>query len=290
MAVALLLGNGMALKEIPLISMSAAEGADEIVVGPRFTPQVFQYRITRTRESRRYPPWASDREIDSKMEQGVTCADYLKQTKVRLRGEFGDITEIPLEPVPLEQIWPPDGTKLRTDSPGIQRNRVSSCCDSRTCLNRCLVFPGGETWYLEINAPSWGVYIVTDGYRQEDVAFGLSTLIPQTTIISKDPGVWPVMRIPCLYCPITNCITNCSNGEYATDYTDVSVSACLFMCKRTGTDPASVWNPGEPNRVQALRPWDVEHLPGKAELPLVHPARSGQDARGGHSHLPWGSR
>lgn len=217
-------GAHAALSEIPTISMSAAQSEDELVVGPRFTPNQFQYRITRTRETRAYPPWVSDAVMDSVMSPGITCAQYLQKDRIRFRGETGELQEIPLAPVPLEQTWAPDGTKLRTDSPGIQRNRVSSCCDAETCPDRCLLFRSGEPWFLEINAPSWAVYKVTDGYQPEDVAFGLVTFTPQEQIIKKDPGIWPVMRIPCLFCPIKSCITNCSNGEYSSGYADSTVS------------------------------------------------------------------
>lgn len=214
---------GATLTEIPVISMTAAEDENEVVVGPRFTPDVFQYRITKTRESTRYPPWVSDETADRLMSRETTCAQYLSSTRVRFRGEIGEVQEIPLVPVPLEQTFVPANTKLRTDFPGINRNRLSSCCDRETCTDRCLVFPQGETWFLEIIAPSWAVYRLTDGYQQEDVAFGLSITTPTARIIQADPGLWPVMRIPCLYCPIKSCLTNCSNGEYATGYADFSV-------------------------------------------------------------------
>ena len=280
-------GAHAALSEIPTISMSAAQSEDELDVGPRFTPNQFQYRITRTRETRAYPPWVSDAVMDSVMSPGITCAQYLQKDRIRFRGETGELQEIPLAPVPLEQTWAPDGTKLHTDSPGIQRNRVSSCCDAETCTDRCLLFRGGEPWFLEINAPSWAVYKVTDGYQPEDVAFGFVMLTPQEQIIKKDPGIWPVMRIPCHFCPIKSCITNCSNGEYSSGYADSTVSdPCLPPLPPPKLTPSSVRNPDESSAVQVLPRWNLEYVQGSGHLPMGHPAGLQGRAPGtGHPHF-----
>lgn len=196
-------------------------------MGRRTTPEVFQYRITQTREAGPYPPWVSDVHTDAIMARGATCAEILENTKIKFRDRLGIERDIPLEPVPLEQTWTPDGTKLRTDRPGVQRNRVTSCCDASRCTDRCLLFSQGELWVLEINAPSWGVdeIVVVRGAGRVNQGGGSNDVVN----IKRDPGVWPVMRIPCLYCPITSCITNCSNGEYATGFTDVSVRLCIFF-------------------------------------------------------------
>lgn len=75
---------------------------------------------------------------------------------------------------------------------------------------------------LEILAPQWAVDRVEEIYRVEGEAYTF-----ETQTIRRDPGIWPVIRVPCLYCPLTSCITNCSHGEYSTGLSDYAVSPTL---------------------------------------------------------------
>jgi hypothetical protein len=110
---------------------------------------------------------------------------------------------------------------FKSEREGIQRHFLSSCCSQAECLDRCLKFPEGERWMLEILTPQWGV----DEVR---VVYGLANQggsSRESYVVQEDPGVWPVLRVPCLYCPLKSCISNCSNGEYSTGLTDVVVSS-----------------------------------------------------------------
>jgi hypothetical protein len=234
--------------EFPLLSANPIDPTMyEVDIGRKDKPVVFQYRIVPRREASRYPPWVKDEVVDAIVQQGATCSDFLQNRIVRFRDINGQEMVFPLEPVPLEQIWPLDGTKIKTDNPGIQRNRVSSCCDAQACRDRCLLFPNGENWILEINALRWGVDQVDEVYRVEGEAYTFETVETK-----KDPGVWPVMRIACRYCPLTSCVTNCSNGEYATGFADLSVSRfpCVFVFIGGKPDPRSRQTGIQVNRVE----------------------------------------
>jgi hypothetical protein len=240
-------GQRLGIGELPLISVGPSRnGMREIEVGMKRTPDVFQYRITQTREAAlQYPPWIEDRLTDAIMARGVTCADLLRNRKILFRDKEGVVRETPLEPVPLEQIWGPDRVRITTDRPGIQRNRVSACCNAETCLDRCLVFPRGEPWFLEINAPQLSASM--------SVTLQLSWLgLPDKEEMRVQYGIWPVMRIPCHYCPFASCISNCSNGEYATEFTDLSVSRFprVFVFIGRKPDPRSRQTGIQVNRVE----------------------------------------
>lgn len=246
--------------ELPLISVYASQnGAREVVVGQRQTPEVFQYRISPTKTGSQYPPWVDDSLIEAMTPRGVTCASILSNSFIRFRSRMEVITQVPFIPVPLEQAWAPANTHFKTDKPGIQRNMLSPTCDA---TNRCLVFEKGEVWVLEIVTPSWGVdeiVVVRGGANQGG---GTNDVVN----IKRDPGLWPVMRIPCLYCPLKSCITNCSNGEYATGFADSSVSHHRFFFSVTSRwltrGGAADRDPVEPRRVQVLPRWNMEYVQG----------------------------
>lgn len=223
--------DGLSTGELPVITVIPTRSIlREVDVGRRATPEVFQYKIVPTRGPTRYPPWVNDAVTDGVVAGGATCAEILaKNQRILFRDGMGVVREIPLEPVPLEQVFVPANTKLTTDTPGIQRNRLSSCCDAEACLDRCLAFPSAQAWFLEIGAPSYGVdviEVVRGAGRVNQGGTGTNDVVH----IKRDPGVWPVMRVACRYCPLTSCITTCSNGEYATGFADLSVSPFFRAC------------------------------------------------------------
>ena len=207
------------LGELPILVFSEGNArADEIIVGlRREVPVVFQYRISPAGQpyDTQHYPWVLDE--DTKVKPGATCAALIANQFIRVsRAVGGTVEQKKLEPIPVSQMW--NGNTLATDNPGIVRSRVSACCRQDNCLDRCLRFPTGETWILEINAPQWGVAATSVVKANQGGSYTLTTP-------NGDPGVWPVMRIPCLYCPIVSCITNCSNGQYSTGYSSIVVSA-----------------------------------------------------------------
>jgi hypothetical protein len=245
--------GGLSTGELPVITVIPTRSIlREVDVGRRTTPEVFQYKIVPTRGPTRYPPWVSDAVTDGVVAGGATCAEILaKNRRILFRDGLGVVREIPLEPVPLEQVFVPANTKLTTDTPGIQRNRLSSCCDAEACLDRCLAFPSAQAWFLEIGAPSYGVddiVVVRGAGRVNQGGTGTNDVV----YIKQDPGVWPVMRIACRYCPLTSCITNCSNGEYATGFADLSVRRfpCVFVFIGRKPDPRSRQTGMQVNRLE----------------------------------------
>lgn len=206
----------------PIILFSLGEPNDnEIAVGKRQIPTKFQYRIVPMTFpfDVQHQPWKSEGE--TLMSQTSRCADLLANRDIRIRRDGKTTTEnVRLDPLPLEQTW--EGMTFKSEREGIQRHFLSSCCNQAECTDRCLKFPEGERWMLEILTPQWGVDRVDEVYRVEGEAYTF-----ETQTIKRDPGVWPVLRVPCLYCPLKSCISNCSNGEYSTGLTDVAVSAFL---------------------------------------------------------------
>ena len=213
----------------PIILFSLGEpGENEIAVGRREVPLVFQYRIVPMTFAfdTKYPPWKEGR--DTLMSQTAKCADLIANTNIRIRRDGSSTVEnVRLDPLPLEQPW--KGRTLTAKQQGVARHSVSACCDQDACLDRCLQFPQGELWMLEILTPQWGV----DEVRVVSGRVNQGGSSRETYEIKEDPGIWPVLRVPCLYCPIKSCVTNCSNGEYSTGFADIVVRPCELSCTKT---------------------------------------------------------
>jgi hypothetical protein len=209
---------------------------DELSVGrKRESPSKFYYRIIPSDSplDPKHQPWART----DRVAPGTKCAELLANSYIRIRTiiDSEGSRKIPLEPVPLQVEW--KGNVFKTDTPGINKNRVSTCCDAATCTDRCLQFDTGPTWLLEISAPQWGVDTSYDPveYRSNQ---GGGYFKPAE---QSDPGMWPVLRVPCVYCPLLNCITNCSNGEYATGYSEYLVRALIEHVQRGARMTGFCW-------------------------------------------------
>jgi hypothetical protein len=261
----------LAPKDLPILLFSDAgiTAWDELNVGrKRETPPKFYYRIIPPDSALdpKHQPWATT----NRVAPGTTCADLIANSYIRIRTiiDSEGSRKIPLEPVPFQVEW--KGNTFKTDNPGINKNRVSACCDAATCTDRCLQFETGQTWLLEISAPQWGIDTSYDPveYRSNQGG-GYFKQAEQS-----DPGMWPVLRVPCVYCPLLNCITNCSNGEYATGYSEYLVRAFIERSTECLTpDLRRSWAggglSGAQDRMQTVRPWDLEYMRGQGNLPLV---------------------
>jgi hypothetical protein len=270
----------------PIILFSLGEPNDnEIAVGKRQIPTKFQYRIVPMTFpfDVQHRPWKSERE--TLMSQTSRCADLLANRDIRIRRDGKTTTEnVRLDPLPLEQTW--EGITFKSEREGIQRHFLSSCCNQAECKDRCLKFPEGERWMLEILTPQWGV----DEVRVVSSLVNQGGSSREFYVVQEDPGVWPVLRVPCLYCPLKSCISNCSNGEYSTGLTDVVVSA--FFYKTGGffladTRVLAERPAGQPHRVQALPARDVEHVHEPAKLQMGDPLGQGPGPGQGHPPPAW---
>jgi len=255
----------LAPDKLPILSLTAGtDEADVAYVGRRTVPVTFQYRVTKSLAQSKYPPWIDDLKAKAISREGATtCAALLFQQSIQVRGLTGGDLDVPLRPIPLEQEW--DRNLIKTDQPGIERTRLSTCCDEEKCLDRCLLLPKGEPAFLEINAASYGkVEVVTSNRVNQGSARGYGD--SGQIVLKYDPGLWPVMRIPCLHCPIKSCITNCSNGEYSTGYTDYSVGRAYVFDVTGSADRLADRDPGQARGMQALCPRDLEHVQDAAKL------------------------
>ena len=224
----------------------------EVSIDPKRhdVPGVFQYRIALAASKPGWPwyaeddkerkrtPWFLDSDIFpvvQSLQARYTCRALVATGYVPVRRTFnGPIENIRLEPVPSQQVW--NRETLTTDTPGILLNRLSSCCDASACMDRCLQYDTAQAGYLEVLAPQWGVF---EPDKKITPAFGGSYT---TTGERSDPGVWPVYRVPCDYCPLKSCITNCTNGNFVTGLADFSLAG--FQATRLECKPCApgTWN------------------------------------------------
>ena len=210
-----------------LVFSGKTSGAFDVYANSDFynsIPPSFQYRIVPSSRAvdASHAFWVPDKDILAVVSPRTNCVDLLKATSITVRTGNPVVTkEVPLIPVPTSQVWVPENkdtapVTITSDEPGIARESLSACCNPADCLDKCLEFTASQVWYLEINAPQWGY----DGGRgtasgsMRDFGF-------------RDPGVWPVFRAQCTYCPTISCITECSNGEVI--LLSLSLSLSLFF-------------------------------------------------------------
>lgn len=266
--------HGNAANDFPVFVYGAKDpgalAANEASVGVRpDVPAEFQYQILKgpVPYVKDRLPWLLD--DHPKLPRGKTCGELIANPWISMRrAGTTTVQNVPLKPMPAQQEW--NGQKFSTNTPGISKFRVSSCCDQDACTNTCLEYPKGETWVLEISAPRWGYDTTKDPTRYQ-VSKGSSYAIAES---KGDFGIWSVIRVQCLYCPIRSCIRNCSAGEYSTGYSAVTVSTffpcfggflgCVDLNHTTTGGPAA-----EQHQVPPVRPRHVEHLHVRGALPVV---------------------
>ena len=257
-------------------------GPNELAYSPETdVPTVFQYRITDAgqkpgpswysdddQENSRLP-WFDDTQVLPKLgTQPVNCHTYVSQGTVPIkRSSTSGVENVRLEPVPTQQLW--SNNLLKTNAPGLPLNRLSSCCEPSQCPRVCLQNDKAVSGHLEILAPQWGydqtrVVTIRAAYGGAYESYGSR----------GDPGVWPVYRVPCDFCPVKSCTTACTNGQFASDYAVFS-AVSLPDTSLHGSSYLGMTLAGRPSekqrRVQAVRARDVEHMRcrGNAGLPMV---------------------
>ena len=194
-----------------LVFSGKTSGVLDVPANPDFInaiPSSFQYRIVDASKAidKDHKPWVTDEYVRSVVSPKTNCVELLKATSIVVKTGNPQISkDVPLKPIPATQDWVYSNTREKfrlVAEPGIMREYLSSCCDPASCPEKCLEFTSSQTWYLEINAPQMGY----DGSRgsaggsMRDLSYG-------------DPGVWPVFRTQCTYCPVVSCITSCVEGE-----------------------------------------------------------------------------
>lgn len=177
-------------------------------------PESFQYRIECDRP---HPEpdrlWITPEQIAQQISP-ATCRELVLKNKITLKPFYtstasGNTREIDFIPIPASQTW--RGSQLNQAKTGIPARKLSSCCRQSECPDVCLQTPEPKKCFLE-------VYTIRTGQIYDDsvgaqIVEGITGSAQYTT-----GGAVLHMRfkIPCDYCPLANCVTNCSNGEYAT--------------------------------------------------------------------------
>lgn len=167
-------------------------------------PDSFQYKINCDSKPADNP-WIPDIMI-SKTISPTTCKTLLKNRAIQIKISSSNtyIFNVNLIPIPQIQSW--QGYSLAS-YPGQQISRLSDCCDATVCTDRCLEKPQAQKCYMEIYILETLRRVIAWGPMMETYAIGLRQ----------------VFRIPCDYCPLVNCVRQCSYGEYATNYSDFQV-------------------------------------------------------------------
>lgn len=168
-------------------------------------PDSFQYSINCNSKGSINNPWIPDTVIEQTIST-TTCKTLLSTGSIRIRIQDTNpyVFNVNLVPVPQIQSW--NGYTLAS-IPGTPSARISDCCDATVCKDRCLEKPQAQRCHLEFNILETLRRVVAWGPLTESYAIGLK----------------PVFRIPCDYCQLKDCVRECSNGEFATGYSDYQV-------------------------------------------------------------------
>ena len=227
-------------------------------------PESFQHRVSCNSPSEANP-WIQDDYIGEAVAY-TNCRNLVIQSTITLKTYFADSKprSIPFRPVPVSQDW--KGYTV-TSSPGQSARQLSSCCDADKCPNVCLVNSKAQRCHLEIFTVG-AAYVADINSASSQFANAFTKKFQM-----KEEGGRLVrrFRIPCEYCPLTSCNTTCTNGQYATQYSDYQVLAVFLgralllpdKKKRAGRGP------GDEGRVQDLRARHMEYVHGQESLHLV---------------------
>ena len=180
-----------------------------------------------------------------------------------------ELTQVPLTTFPRTQNI--DGVSYDTDYPGKERGQMGTCCRPQDCPDRCLERTEAQKCTLEILRP----LVVTNEQSIGDsiinfVTFRYDLLGKSSTFVR----LVRIMSIPCDYCPLANCIKNCTNGQFASAYSDYTVSA-------PGCTPVQVHqtNRGCEHRSRVYRPtrWPADRAPqGPGTPACTNPSALGE--------------
>jgi hypothetical protein len=177
-------------------------------------PESFQYRIEcDTPHSVTDNLWITPAQIAEQISP-ATCRQLISKNKITLKTSYtsvagGNTREIDFIPIPASQTW--RGSQLNQGKTGIPARKLSSCCRQSECPTVCLQTPEPRKCFLEVYTIRTG--LVYDNSLGAQFVEGVTGSAQYTT-----GGSFLHMRfkIPCDYCPLKNCVTNCSNGEFAT--------------------------------------------------------------------------
>jgi hypothetical protein len=254
-------------------------------------PESFQYRIEcNTPHEETDKLWIEDSQIAEQISP-TTCKQLISKNKITIKtsytkNERRDSREIDFIPIPASQTW--RGTELKQDKTGTPSRRLSSCCRQVECPNICLLTPEPQKCHLEVYTIRTGE--INDDSIQARIARAtvVGVILDQAGVkLTKMGGAFMHMRfkIPCDYCLLTSCATNCSNGEYATRTSAYQVKVIIILIILAHTaDSRAGRNAGDAGGVQALPPWNLEHLLYTALVQVGHPSGGRQVSGERHSH------
>lgn len=187
-------------------------------------PDNFQSRIACDKDLLTiHKPWISDEQIAQQVSP-TTCRQLLSQTSIRLKtsSKQKDYQQRNFFPVPATQNWRGKTVDVTTSSRlGTHGHSLSPCCRQAECPSVCLQHAEPKKCHLEVFTISTLV-VYEESFRADFIRF----FTGQSITTEGGAFLIPRFRIPCDYCPLANCITNCSNGEYATGYAEISVRRC----------------------------------------------------------------
>ena len=269
-------------------------------------PETFYYNIDCTGTPTADVPWVHDIHVARKVEY-TNCANLLKQTTIQVATKYDmrlPIVSRPLVPIPRTMVW--KGYTMESNNPGDPYNRLSRCCTPSGCPEICLKNTAGKRCTLNIQAleieTTW--MSVEDGFKESITKSGtiFKYLSGGGDYHNRRAVSRLVMRTPCEYCPLVNCVTNCTNGEVCVVHAimmitipvtdeeraslprDTRITWCVSnSChvlalfpradtysreRRTGSRPRE-WNAGRAPRGPGTRAWERQAVSGKPRLLLV---------------------
>lgn len=180
-------------------------------------PERFYYNFDCSGLPSTETPWVKDAHVERKVEY-TNCANLLQQTTIQVATKYDirlPIVSRPLVPVSQSINW--NGYTIVNDNPGDPAYRLSRCCTPSGCPDRCLKNAYGKRCMLDIQAleieTTW--MSVEEGFKESITKAGtiFKYLSSGGDYRNRRAVSRLVARIPCEYCPLANCVTNCSNGE-----------------------------------------------------------------------------
>ncbi len=183
-------------------------------------PVNYQYTVRCNEDVFFGTPWVKQDHVTRRISY-TTCSELLnsRELSVKVSRKATEVVKVPLIPVPRVQTV--DGISHETRVPGKVRGQIGTCCNPSSCPEKCIELKEAMKCELMIVLPTRIDESTTDTAEWNRFLTG------QWGDFGKGNSyvrLQAIMSIPCDYCPLVNCIRNCTNGQFATGFSDYNVS------------------------------------------------------------------
>lgn len=180
----------------------------------QFFMKDLEYKILCGSEKTRATPYFSDAEVKKLIDFDGKCVELLQNPYVDVY--YPSKETLKLKPVPLNQEV--NGFQVYSQNTAPPIELLTTCCNEADCPSKCLDLSRVDQ-DCDLEVYTIGASIVYDDGPAAAVA---RIFTGQDTFKMDGAFLKFLYRIKCKHCFIKSCITNCTNGQFANDFSTYS--------------------------------------------------------------------